>query len=69
MCDAASRRNRHHPSYADLRSDTCACAPSLATHLDLRVLEQDITDAGAHDKGLIDGEDIEPGEQEHILGR
>ena len=39
-----------------------ARAVSLAAHLDIGVLEQDFTEAGEHEKGLIGAVEIEPGE-------
>jgi len=47
-----------------------ARAVSLAAHLDIGVLEQDFTEEGEHEKGLIGGVEIEPGEEEEQdLGR
>ena len=47
-----------------------ARAVSLAAHLDIGVLEQDLTGDPEHEKGLIGGVEIEPGEEEEQdLGR
>ena len=47
-----------------------ARAVSLAAHLDIGVLEQDLSEDSDHEKGLIGAVEIEPGEEEEQdLGR
>jgi len=46
-----------------------ARAVSLAAHLDIGVLEQDLSEDPEHEKGLIGAVEIEPGEEEQDLGR